>query len=155
MLYWRYSFEGRFLPLCLVEYSESNLIPTSWAKYIWSWILDIHIFCFLDITKYSGIKNKMISLLDTILSPRGVVANMLNCDVSKFKLQSRNYIHFQTNTIGKDINSLIPQLWLKIYHYCSSTKMDLALHNPWRLICHWKKKPNQTKFAVVFQLLLF
>ena len=36
-------------------------------------------------------------------SPRSVAANMLNCNtvVSKFKLQSHNYIHFWTNALGK------------------------------------------------------
>ena len=39
----------------------------------------------------------------------GVVANVLDCDivVSEFELQSRYYIPFQTNTLGKDINTLI------------------------------------------------
>ena len=29
--------------------------------------------------------------------------------VSEFELQSRYYIHFQTNTLGKGMNPLIPQ----------------------------------------------
>ena len=35
-----------------------------------------------------------------------VVAYMLDCDntVSKFRLQSGYYIHFWTNTLGKDMN---------------------------------------------------
>ena len=34
--------------------------------------------------------------------------------VSEFKLQSLFYIHFQTNTFGKDMNPLIPPyLWVK------------------------------------------
>ena len=39
----------------------------------------------------------------------GVVANMLNCYiiVNEFKFQSSNYIHFQANTRGKCMNSLI------------------------------------------------
>ena len=38
-------------------------------------------------------------------SPHGVVANVLdwNIVVSELKLQSRYYIHFPTNTLGKDI----------------------------------------------------
>ena len=42
----------------------------------------------------------------------GVVANVLNCDiiVNKFKLQSCYYIHFQTNTLRKGMNPLIPLL---------------------------------------------
>ena len=35
-------------------------------------------------------------------SPRSVVENILDCDigVKEFELQSRYYVHFQTNTIG-------------------------------------------------------
>ena len=42
---------------------------------------------------------------------RGVVVNVLNCNivVSKFKLQSRYYIHFRSNIIGIGINSINPQ----------------------------------------------
>ena len=39
------------------------------------------------------------------VSPRGVIANILDCE---FELQSRYYVHFRTNTLGKGINSLIP-----------------------------------------------
>ena len=36
-------------------------------------------------------------------SLRGVIANVLNCDivVSEFGLQSRYYFHFYINTLGK------------------------------------------------------
>ena len=49
---------------------------------------------------------------------RGVVANMLDCDIpgSEFKLQSHYYIHFWTNTLGKDMNLTFPtphQLYMK------------------------------------------
>ena len=39
-----------------------------------------------------------------------VVANMLDCDivVSEFKLQLFYYVHFQTNTLEKGMNPLIP-----------------------------------------------
>ena len=41
---------------------------------------------------------------------RGVVANLLDYDiiVSKFELQSSQYIHFRTNTLGSILNPLIP-----------------------------------------------
>ena len=45
-----------------------------------------------------------------------IMANMLdfNLIVSKFKLQLCYYIHFQTNTLGKGMNLLIPsQLWVE------------------------------------------
>ena len=36
-------------------------------------------------------------------NPRGVVVNMLDCDivVSEFELQSHSYVHFRTNTLEK------------------------------------------------------
>ena len=42
-------------------------------------------------------------------SSRGIVANMLNCNIvlSEFELQLCYYIHFQTNTLRKGMNSLI------------------------------------------------
>ena len=42
------------------------------------------------------------------INPHNVVINMLNCEiiVSEFELQLDYY--FQTNTLGKDMNHLIP-----------------------------------------------
>ena len=44
-----------------------------------------------------------------------VVTNELDCDivVKKFELQSHYYIHFQTNTLGKGINTSFLQIWFK------------------------------------------
>ena len=41
-------------------------------------------------------------------SLRAAVANMLDYDIiiSKFELELCDYIHFQTNTLGKGMNSL-------------------------------------------------
>ena len=41
---------------------------------------------------------------------RHVMVKVLACGivVSKFKLQSHYYIHFSTNTLGKDMNPLFP-----------------------------------------------
>ena len=33
--------------------------------------------------------------------------------VSEFVFQSRYYVHFRANTLGKGMNPLIPQLWIK------------------------------------------
>ena len=43
------------------------------------------------------------------------MANMLDCNngVNVFEFQSHNYIHFQTNTLGKIMNLLSPQLQVK------------------------------------------
>ena len=36
--------------------------------------------------------------------------SVMNCDiaVSEFKLQSHHYVHFQNNTLGKNMKSSIP-----------------------------------------------
>ena len=41
--------------------------------------------------------------------PRGVMVKAIDCGivVSKFVLQSRYYVRFQSNTLGKDMNPLI------------------------------------------------
>ena len=41
----------------------------------------------------------------------GLMATKLDCDivVSEFEIQSRYYVHFRTNTPGKDMNPLMPQ----------------------------------------------
>ena len=43
-------------------------------------------------------------------SHHGIVPSMLDCNiiVSEFKLQWHYYVYFQTNTLGKSMNSLIP-----------------------------------------------
>ena len=43
------------------------------------------------------------------MSPRCVVANLLDCDIleSEFELKSLYYVNSQTNILGKDINPLI------------------------------------------------
>ena len=44
-------------------------------------------------------------------NPCGVVANVLNCDivVIESELQSCYYVHFQTNTLEKGLNMVIPK----------------------------------------------
>ena len=62
----------------------------------------------------------------------GVMVNVMDCGiaVSEFKLLSCYYIHFQTNILGKGMRTpLSSQLWVKLYHYCSSRRMVLALNN--------------------------
>ena len=46
---------------------------------------------------------------------RCVMAKLVDCDlqVSEFEPQSRCYVYFRTNTLGKDINPLIYPLWVK------------------------------------------
>ena len=81
-------------------------------------------------------------------NPLSLMANVLDCSIvlNKFKLQSRYYIHFRT-TLEKGNGFFIPQLWVKQYLYCSSTKIPLALNNPLRLICFYTKKSIQTNYS--------
>ena len=76
---------------------------------------------------------------------RGVMVKHLDSGivVSEFELQSCYYVHFWTNTLGKGMNPVI--LWVKQHHYCSSRRMDLALNNPTRLICHKTTKQISEK----------
>ena len=37
---------------------------------------------------------------------------------------------------------LSPQLWVKQYHFYSSTMLAFTFNNPWMLIYHWKEKTN-------------
>ena len=47
--------------------------------------------------------------------PRGVMVKAMDCGivVSEFVLQSRYYIHFRANTLGKGMNPLSSQLCVK------------------------------------------
>ena len=48
-------------------------------------------------------------VLFDLVCPRGVMVKAMDCGivVSEFVLQSRYYVHFQTNTLGKGMNPLI------------------------------------------------
>ena len=66
------------------------------------------------------------------------------CWIAVSKLVSLNFdcaIMF-TFELSKRMNPFIPQLWVKYYHYCSSTRMLLALDHSQKLICHQTKKPH-------------
>ena len=72
-------------------------------------------------------------------SARGVAANELDCGivVRVFELQSRYYVHFRTNTLGKRYEP--PNLYsygLNSNIIVLYTRMFSALNNPKRLICH-------------------
>ena len=89
----------------------------------------------------------MICLQFKILSgcPRGVMVKAMVCKIvpREFELQSRYYVHFRTNTLGKGIN---PR-YLPIYGLNSTTTVLLG-EWLWHLITHegWYtiKKINQT-----------
>ena len=62
-------------------------------------------------------------------SRRGVEANIMNYDIrlSELELQFR-YVYFRT--FGKGIKTFFLYLWVKRFHYCSSTSVTLGLNNP-------------------------
>ena len=39
--------------------------------------------------------------------PCGIVSNMLDCNILVSSLKLHHYVHFQTNILGKDMNTLI------------------------------------------------
>ena len=78
------------------------------------------------------------------VSPRGVMANALDCslDVDEFKLQLLCYVQFQNNVFGKGMNPLISPIYeLNIITGILQQGWHLALNNPWRLIIHEAKEP--------------
>ena len=66
------------------------------------------------------------------------MAKVMDCGlvVSDFEPQSFYYVSFQTNTIGKGMNSLKLTVMGRIISLLSSTGMALASNNPQRLICY-------------------
>ena len=54
-------------------------------------------------------KKKKTTLPSPLGCPRGVMVKAMNCGivVRKFVLQSRYYVHFRANTLGKGMNPLI------------------------------------------------
>ena len=107
-------FQGFFLVL---------LFSMCLSRSCWRWrniLCERYIFACSDFLLARDSKNSWnhitvykLLVLDKGGCPHNVVANMLDCDivVSEFKLQSCYYIHFQTNTLGKGMNPLIPLCW--------------------------------------------
>ena len=77
------------------------------------------------------------------------MANVLNCGIVVSGFELLSYANFQTNTLRKGINYFKPQLWVLQYYNCSSTRKDLVLNNPRRLICHWTKKPKPNYLSII------
>ena len=67
-------------------------------------------FCFLSEASWKTTPFEFIYLLLFFFNPHGVMAKVLECNlkISELELQSRYYICFRTNTIGKGMNTLIP-----------------------------------------------
>ena len=110
------SFFDRFCGLCPIFLEEKILIywknfstlshidlfrpfpntPWVWTIFL-SFLPSAHLGTFILITfRFSG-------------CPRGVMVEAMNCGivVREFVLQSRYYVHFRANTLGKGMNPLI------------------------------------------------
>ena len=85
--------------------------------------------CLNGLRIYNTIRNLYIDVHFSIL-PEVVIANVLSiCDIVVSSNSSRA-ITFTYNLIHveKAMNSRIPKLIAKYFHYCSSTIIDLALN---------------------------
>ena len=62
----------------------------------------------------------------------GVVANELDCNilVNEFEPQLRYYVHFRTNTLGKDMSPLIPPAVVWIADLLSFNKNSIGIKWP-------------------------
>ena len=69
----------------------------------WQWRVTPHS------PKFQLYCNLIIRLLRCLGCPRGVTVKAMNCGivVREFVLQSRYYVHFRANTLGKGMNPLI------------------------------------------------
>ena len=76
--------------------------------------------------------------------PRGVMVKAVDCEiiVSEFELQSRYYIHFQANTLGKGMNPLI-----LLRYRLNSIKLQLGYYvhlYPGKWLCRRKLQNTPT-----------
>ena len=56
---------------------------------------------------------------------------------------SPSYVQFPSDTLGKGVNLLSTKKhWVKLYHKCSNTTMDVPVHKPRRLKYHRTQKPK-------------
>ena len=65
--------------------------------------------------------------------PEDLMAKVLDNNIV-VSLNSSRAITFTFGLIS--MNPLTLQLWIKLYHCCSSTNIVLSLNNPRRLICN-------------------
>ena len=75
----------------------ATLMSSDRTKQICLW-MTIYIYIYMDLT-----------LNNLQRCPRGVMVKAMNCGivVREFVLQSRYYVHFRANTLGKGMNPLI------------------------------------------------
>ena len=98
-------------PLSLKQLA--NTLPVGqWKKFLIIHKTSVFLFSLLSLFfALVSVKKNLFYLIQNVSkeNPSGVMANGLDNDivVSEFELQSRFYIHFQTNTLGKGMNSLI------------------------------------------------
>ena len=64
--------------------------------------------------------------------PRGIIVKEIDCGlvISEFELQSRYYVHFRANTLGKGMNPLIPPAMGQILSLLFFKKDDFGIKLP-------------------------
>ena len=83
-------------------------------------------------------KVSLAALLNGRWNPHGVVANLLNCDIlASLNVNRAITLAFKQIPLGKAWTHLsLPQLRVKQYQNCSSTRLALVENNPRELESH-------------------
>ena len=87
-----------------------------------------------------------------IKAPCGVMVKAMDCRivVSEFELQSCYYVHFQTNTLGKDMNLLILQAIGQIIPLLFFSKDGIGIKWPTKVDMPLKQRnQNQTNGSLI------
>ena len=90
---------------------------------------DVGVGLYLFFAFSNGVPSNICYSMFSLGCTRGVIVNAMNGGivVSEFEIQSHYYVHFQTNPLGKGMDPLSSQLWVKWYHYCYSWRIDVIL----------------------------
>ena len=86
-------------------------------------------------------------------NPSGIKAKVLDCGlkVNECKLQLYYYIHFWTNSLGKSMNPLSPQLWKSCLHFGEMTfsefqaSLEMRYHLQTSSWCSRYRRRNWTR----------
>ena len=87
-------------------------IESIFTKFYFDLVWFIHLMTYQRLMGYSMLKLFLCKCFSTITTkgcPRGVMVKAMNCGivVREFVLQSRYYVHFRANTLGKGMKPLI------------------------------------------------
>ena len=92
-----------------VDEGEKNCVTASFANESKNTFPDTSRMIFSDVLSSLALSGCYTSYQLWQQPPRGVMVKAMNCGivVREFVLQSRYYVHFQANTLGKGMNPLI------------------------------------------------